>query len=305
METELPIFLNPGAGRGADAQRASLEEAFRSAGARPRIYVVPGRELQQAVRVAADGGATVIGAAGGDGTISSAANALAGTQTALLPIPLGTMNHFCMRYGLGTIEAAAHAWERGSIEPVHVGAVDGRIFVNNASVGFYPHMIRHRERLERVLPRKAAMWLSGMRVLLELPMLRMQLSGGGDRYEARTPALWVGIGRNSLRLPVPGDGDVQETVLEAVWGRADKRRGVVALSFRLLRHLKRGLEPRDAELDVVRVREFMLTASDPIDIALDGEPFRLATPLHFTIRENALRVVVLVAPASQVYTATR
>jgi diacylglycerol kinase family enzyme len=199
---------------------------------------------------------------------------------------------------VSSVEAAAHAWELRSIKTIHVGAVDRFIFVNNASVGFYPHLIRHREKMERVLPRMAAMWLAGIRVLVELPMLRMQVHTGDQQHEIRTPALWVGIGRNSLRMPLPGDGEVEETVLEAVWGRADKRRRVVALSVRLARHIKRGLEPKDRDLDVLRLREFTLKATQPIDIALDGEPFRLLTPLRFQIRENGLRVVVLVAPAT-------
>jgi diacylglycerol kinase family enzyme len=297
VETDLPIFLNPRAGRGAVAEQPALERAFTAVGARPIIRIVAGNELQDAVREAVAAGAAIIGAAGGDGTISSAATAIAGTQSALLPVPLGTLNHFAMRYGVSSVDASAHAWERKSIEQIHIGEVGNLIFVNNASVGFYPHLIRHREKLERVLPRMAAMWLAGFRVLAELPMLRMQVDTGEAHHAIRTPALWVGIGRNSLRLPVPGDADVEEVVLEAVWGRADKRRRVVALSFRLARHIKRGLEPRDRDLDVLRMREFTLTASDPIDIALDGEPFRLETPLRFAIRENGLRVLVLVAPA--------
>lgn len=297
VETDLPIFLNPDAGRGAATEQAALERAFESVGARPLVRVLPGSELPAAVRAAVAAGVPVVGAAGGDGTVSSVANVLAGTGTALLPIPLGTLNHFAVRYGIPSVAAAAHAWQLDSVRAVHVGEINDRIFLNNASVGFYPHMVRHREKLERVLPRMAAMWLAGMRVLLELPMLRMVVDTGSEHHEARTPALWVGIGRNSLRLPLPGDGDVEEAVLEAVWGRADKRRRVVALSFRLLGHLKKGLEPRDDELDVVRARDFILTAGDPIDIALDGEPFRLETPLRFKIRENGLRVIVLVAHA--------
>ena len=296
VDTDFPIFLNPGAGRGGAAERAALEETFASVGARPSVHVVPGRELQGAVRRAMADGATLIGAAGGDGTISGVANVIAGTNAVLLPVPFGTRNHFAIRYGIPTVAAAAQAWRQGSIRDVHVGSINEQVFINNASVGFYPHMVRHRETLERVLPRPAAMWIAGLRVLVELPMLRMAVKAADEHHEIRTPALWVGIGRNSLRLPLPGDAEVEEAVLEAVWGRADKRRRVVALSFRLLRHLKRGLEPRDKELDVVRARELTLTATHSIDIALDGEPFRLRTPLRFAIRNNALRVIVLVAP---------
>jgi len=296
VATELPIFLNPGAGRGAAAEADELREAFRAAGADPTIEVLDG-DPKERIRAAVAAGAQVIGVAGGDGTISAAANALAGTASALLPIPFGTLNHFSKRYGIPTLAAAVHAWQRASIEAVHVGSVNDRIFVNNASCGFYPHMVRHREHLERVLPRLPAMWIAGFRVLIEMPMLRLHVQTESARHDVRTPALWVGIGRNSLRLPMPGDAEVEEVVLEAVWGRAHSRRGVIALSFRLLAHLKKGLEPRDQALDVVRTKSFVLHSERPIDMALDGEPHRLDTPLRFKILENALRVVVLVAPA--------
>lgn len=296
VATQLPIFLNPGAGRGAAAEQDALREAFLAVGADPVIHILDGNARER-IAAAVAAGAPIIGAAGGDGTISTAAGVLAGTGSALLPIPLGTLNHFSKRYGLPTLEAAVHAWERASIKTVHVGSVNDRIFVNNASCGFYPHMVRHREWLERALPRLPAMWLAGLRVLIEMPMLRLNVETTGERREVRTPALWVGIGRNSLRLPLPGDAEVSEIALEAVWGRAQTRLGIIALSFRLLAHLKKGLEPRDEALDVMRTRNFVLRSARPIDVALDGEPFRLETPLRFEIREAALRVVVLVAPA--------
>src|SRR5688572_14980624 len=136
VETDLPIFLNPRAGRGAVAEQPALERAFTAVGANPIVRVLPGNELRNAMREAVAAGAPIIGAAGGDGTISSAASAIAGSQSALLPIPLGTLNHFAMRYGVSSIDAAAHAWERKSIQQIHVGEVGDLIFVNNASVGF-------------------------------------------------------------------------------------------------------------------------------------------------------------------------
>lgn len=254
--------------------------------------------MEGAISTAIRDGAEVIGAAGGDGTISGAANVVVDTATTLLPIPLGTLNHFSSRYGIPSIEAAAQAWAKAQPVQIHVGAVNERVFINNASGGFYPHMVRHRERMERALPRRAAMWLAGMRVLLEFPMMKLDLVINGESKQVRTPALWVGIGRNSLRLPVPGDAEIQGNTLEIVFGRAETRRSVLGLSFRLILHLKRGLEPRARNLEVLHSPEFSLNAQHALDIAMDGEPLRLRGPLHFAIRENALRILPLIAPGS-------
>ena len=298
MNDRLKVFLNPGAGKGAEAERENLERAFGVVGARIDLTVGAGPQLERQIRESANSD-SIIGAAGGDGTISTAANALVGTNAALLPIPLGTLNHFSNRYGIPTIEAAAEAWQRREQHRVHVGEVNGRIFVNNASAGFYPHLVRHRERIESLLPRMPAMWLAGMRVLIELPVMKIELDIGGTLTPMRTPAMWVGIGRNSLRLPVPGDAEVEGDVLELVAARTETRRSVVALALRLMTHLKRGIEPHAENLEVARAQAFSVSAPHSIDIALDGEPHRMRGPLEFKLREQALGVVCLVGSSIQ------
>ena len=275
-----------------------MREAFRAAGVEIDLRIMKPAEIEKAIRAEAEAGAELIGAAGGDGTLSAAANALTGTASALLPIPLGTLNHFSNRYAIGSIEAAVHAYERRHITQVHVGALNERIFVNNASCGFYPHVVRHRDNIERVLPRVPSMLLAGIRVLVAWPMMKLKLEIGGMQKQLRTPALWVGIGRNSLRLPVPGDAEVEGNVLEIVAGRADSRRHIVRLAVRLLWHLRRGLEPQGRDLVVEHASAFTLNAPHPIDVALDGEAFRMRGPLKFALRPNALRVVCLVASGS-------
>src|SRR5688500_197590 len=83
VTTRLPIFLNPGAGRGAAAEADALRAAFVAAGAEPDIHILEGDPAPPS-REAVAAGSPVIGVAGGDGTISTAANALAGSQSALL-----------------------------------------------------------------------------------------------------------------------------------------------------------------------------------------------------------------------------
>jgi len=283
--------MNPAAGMHDNTQHEAVQSVFRSAGARSYIDIVTGSGLEDSVRQAVMGGAQVIGVAGGDGTISSAANALVRTQAAMLPIPLGTRNHFATRYGISDLDSAAQAWRAKTVNAVHVGAVNDRVFVNNASCGFYPKAVRYRERLESLMPRTPAIWLAGLRVLLELPLLHVQIAVGDEVRQLRTPALWVGIGRNSLKLPANGDAGGAEAVLEAISGRADTRSAIVKTALRLVRHVKRGITLQDDRLDVVHTREFTLAARKAIDVALDGEPFRLQPPLEFAVLENALRVM--------------
>jgi diacylglycerol kinase family enzyme len=296
VNQSFPIFVNPRAGRGGEAERESLLRAFNAVGAQPSIEVVTAAELDQRVRAAAANGCELIGIAGGDGTLSTAANALIRTSSILLPVPLGTRNHFSQRYGIPTVEAAALAWQRSQPVAIHVGTVNQRAFINNASCGLYPHVVRHRERLEQLIPRTPAMMLAAARTLLELPTMKLELEIGEQHQLVRTPALWVGIGKNSLRMPMPGDAEVEGFVLEAAYGRSQTRLGLLRLAWRMISHMKRGIQPRDSKLEIMRAQRFKVSSPRAIDIALDGEPLTMRSPLEFALAESCLRVLPIVAP---------
>ena len=139
----IPAFVNPGAGNADE-----VDAALRKAGCYDVIEVAPDR-LTQAVEAAIAKGAKRVAAVGGDGTISSAAAAVARTDVELIVIPAGTFNHFARDNGIPTDldEACALANSR-QIKYVDVAWVNGRLFLNTSSVGVYANFVRVRERLE-------------------------------------------------------------------------------------------------------------------------------------------------------------
>ena len=298
MDVErLPIILNPASGRGAARETEALRQAFAAVGTHAEIQVVEGPRVKDVLLGIAAARTPAVGVAGGDGTLSSAASALHGSGTALLPIPLGTFNHFSQRYGIPTIEAAAHAWKRQHAHDVPVGFMNDVAFINNASCGFYPHLVRHRAHIERVLPRKAAAWVAGWIILAKMPLMRLELEAHGRHHELRTPALWVGLGKNSLRLPTPGDAIREGDVLEIVTPTTQSRIAIVTLMFRTMMKLKRGAgTPQDKSLDVLHAACFTLNSPHRIHVGLDGEPLRVRPPVHFRYEREGLKVLCLVAP---------
>jgi diacylglycerol kinase family enzyme len=294
----LPIILNPNAGRGAERETDALRDAFAAVGTTAEIHVVSGPQVRERVRALVQEGEPVVGIAGGDGTISSAACELALQRTSLLPVPLGTLNHFAQRYGVPTVEAAVHAWEKQRAHALPVGLMNDIAFINNASCGFYPHMVRRRDRLERVMPRSVANWVAGWMVMAQLPLMHLELSTGDHKRHFKTPALWVGIGKNSLRLPQPGDVVREGDVLEIVTPTAQRRTALISLMMRTMVKLKRGAEtPEDRALDVLHAAEFTLKSPHRIDVGIDGEPHRVRPPLSFRYERDGLKVLCLVAPS--------
>lgn len=294
----LPIILNPTAGRGAEREADALRDAFAAVHTDAEIEVVAGDDVKERVAALAREGEPVVAVAGGDGTLSSATCALAMQRTALLPIPLGTLNHFAQRYGVPTVEAAVHAWEKRRSHPVPIGFMNDIAFINNVSCGFYPHMVRRRDRLERVIPRSVANWVAGWMVMAQLPLMHLELSMGNERRHFRTPALWVGIGKNSLRLPLPGDVVREGDVLEIVTPTTQRRTQLIGLMMRTMVKLKRGFEtPEDRALDVLHAAQFTLQSPHRIDVGIDGEPHRVRSPLSFRYEREGLKVLCLVAPS--------
>ncbi|MBC7945562.1 MAG: sphingosine kinase [Burkholderiales bacterium] len=126
------------------------------------------------------------------GTVGAA---LAGTGAALGVLPLGTLNHFAKDLGIPLeLEAAAGNLLSGQIVRVDVGEVNGRVFLNNSSLGLYPRVIRQREITREQLgwgKWPAFVWAS-LVMPRRYPLLEVCLRVRGTRMRRRTPFIFVG-----------------------------------------------------------------------------------------------------------------
>src|SRR5205085_4914339 len=138
-----------------EEHRARISRAFSAHGARVQI-VTPDRDNDiRAItrRAIADGVETIV-AAGGDGTINAVAAEVADSGRTLGVLPLGTLNHFAKDLGIPLdLERAVQVITRGRVAPVDVAEVNGRVFVNNSSLGIYPHIVSMRRHQQERLAR--------------------------------------------------------------------------------------------------------------------------------------------------------
>jgi diacylglycerol kinase family enzyme len=184
--------------RSNNAERLSdrVAELFREHGARAETVVVDrGSELVPIARRYAERGYRTIVAAGGDGTVSSVASALVGTQAALGILPLGTLNHFAKDVGIPLdLDAAVETIISGKEWLVDIGEVNGRIFINNSSIGLYPAIVQARSAHQRL---GASKWFAFARalytVMRRMPHFHASMHADG-KYDSsdRTPFIFVG-----------------------------------------------------------------------------------------------------------------
>ena len=136
------LFFNPRSG-GGKAERFSLADEARARGIEP-IELKPGDDLETLVRGAIDRGADALAMAGGDGSQAIVAALAAERGLPYACVPAGTRNHFALDLGVDRddVVGALDAFVDGGERTVDLAEVNGRVFVNNVSLGLYAEAVQ-------------------------------------------------------------------------------------------------------------------------------------------------------------------
>jgi YegS/Rv2252/BmrU family lipid kinase len=295
---KVSVIVNPVSGRGANHARAVRRAAMAEAYLRARgadVHVVITERPQHAHGLAAlalAGGADVVAAWGGDGTMNEVASALAGSPAALGLIPGGSGNGLARDLGIPLVAAAAlDVLVDGHDRRIDGGVLDGRPFFNVAGIGL-------DARIAGAFQTQGDRGLLGYvvrttRAIFTATGTRCTISSGGTRRE--TDALIVAFansrqyGNNLLIAPEArlDDGAIDIVVIpnrSLPW---------------LLRHIPRLLAGRIHRVPgvaLLRSAEALVEAAAPVAYHVDGEPHLGGTRIRLEIRPGTLRVRVPVHP---------
>lgn len=225
--------------------------------------------------------------------MSAVASALVGTPIPLAVLPLGTLNHFARDLGIPQDPlAAVRIALGGKTRAVDVGEVNGRIFVNNASIGLYPAIVRRREKQQRRLGRGKwhAMFWAIHTVLRGHPFLDLTLSLDGVEQRRRTPLVFVGNNTYQMEGFMIGLRERLDDGTLSVY--VSHRRGRVGLLLLALRALF-GRLMQAHDFDAASVSEIRIESRHTrLLVATDGEVDAFDLPLVFRVRPHALQVLV-------------
>ena len=271
------LIFNPKSG-GGKAERFSLATEARARGIEP-IELTRGQDLEQIVRDAVARGADGLAMAGGDGSQAIVASIAAELDLPYACVPAGTRNHFALDLGVDRddVVGALDAFVNGRERQVDLGDVNGRVFVNNVSLGVYA------EAVQRSGYRDAK-----LRTLLDTVPDVLGSSGSGldlswtgpDGHEHHSGAVIL-VSNNRYRLgravgsgtrPAIDDGLVGIAIVGAQTGRGEGGRAPQ-------RPVRQWSAPT-----------FEVRADRPVPAGIDGEAVRLEPPLRFSIRSLVLRV---------------
>jgi diacylglycerol kinase family enzyme len=266
--------VNPRSG-GGKADRTGLAERARERGV--EVVMLGGdRPLEELVEDAVAGGADALGMAGGDGSLATVAAAASRQDLPFVCVPAGTRNHFARDVGVdprdvvGSLDGFGDAVERR----IDTADVNGRLFLNNVSLGIYGDAIRqagYRDAKLRTLLETVDEVLGPGGVADEMQLVDDQgqeysdlaivlVSNNPYGFESGQPTL---AGR-----PVLDGGEL----------------GVLVVDARP--------KPPNPPGRVWASRALQIRASGPLHVGIDGESVELQPPLSFRVRPRSLRVRV-------------
>lgn len=293
LSARICVIANPGSGGNARDSEA-IEGAMRRFGPSAELREWdPESDLGALVDTAIAEGFDIFVAAGGDGTVMALAMALTGKPAKLAVLPLGTFNYFARGLGLPEDpEAAADAILGGHTRRISVGAVNGQVFLNNASVGIYPAILVERETTySRFGRHRLAAYWSVLKTFIRFQRpARMQITADGERRDLRSPLLFVARSAYQLeQFGLSGRDAISADKFAVFVAHGQTRAALFRLAWRLVR---KRLEPgRDVEVFSAREMQVDLPGQRRL-VAFDGEKSHMKMPLDFSIRVDALGIVV-------------
>lgn len=291
------LFLNSSSGQrtaGQELAAAATEAGFDV------IELTKDVEAGAMIRERLSRGQRVFVAAGGDGTVNTVLQPLVQHPDAVLAvIPMGTYNHFARDLGIPLDwKEALEVAISGVPRAVDTGRINDRFFVNNASIGLYPDLVRRREEKGRDYPRWKARMYAIYATLRKYRHVTLAIESAHHHEVVRTHVFMVSNNSYDLsRIGIEaGRSTLEEGRLSVYWLPHLSR-------IKLMRFVARYLAGRVRETPGFRsfrtARMKVQSSREIIRVGLDGEVVTFPTPLTITSVPQSLSVLVPLHPVNR------
>ncbi len=272
------LFYNPRSG-GGKAERFQLAEEARARDIEP-VELGRDDDLETLVRNAVARGADALAMAGGDGSQAVVASIAAELDLPYACIPAGTRNHFALDLGVDRqdVVGALDAFVDGGERRVDLAEVNGRVFVNNVSLGLYAEAVQRSEYRDA----KLRTLLDAMPDSLGPDAATSDLVWRGPEGAERSSGVAMLVSNNTYRL-VAAIGSGTRPRLDA------GKLGIAVLEA----PPEKGASARERARPPMQQwssPEFEVQSAGPVPAGIDGEAAKLDPPLRFRMLPGALRV---------------
>jgi diacylglycerol kinase family enzyme len=271
---------------GGKAERFRLADECEKRGIEP-VVLRPGDDLLELAECAIDRGADVIGMAGGDGSQALVATVASRRGIPHVCVPAGTRNHFALDLGLdrGDVVGALDAFADGVDRRIDLASVNGRVFVNNASLGLYAKVVQSPEYRDAKLSTAATM----LPDLLGPDARPLDLRYRGPDADYPTAHLIL-VSNDPYQLDRIGGMGRRERLDGGVLGILAARIADAAQARRFVALQAAGQIRRFPGWQEWSARRFEVGSGGPVEIGIDGEAMLMEPPLVFESLPGALTV---------------
>ena len=297
MPTTFRVLLNERSGS-AEGKAEAIVERLRGHGFACEITKLrAGSDVAGLAKRLAAMPETVVVAAGGDGTVNAVAAATAGKGLPMGVLPAGTLNHFARDLGLPLeIDEAVDVLAKQQVSRVDAAEVNGRVFVNNSSLGFYPAMVTERERMKKVgLNKWLSLTLATLRAYVRFRRVVVRVNVGGVERKCITPFVFIGNNEYALSGTQLGTREhIDRGTLYLYLAPGLTRWGALRLTIAALE----GKVKEMPNFEQICVPEFTVDVRKKTTrVSLDGEVVKLRGALRYRSLPGAL--AVLTDPAKE------
>lgn len=295
---QLPLFVNPTAGRGRAGKRLPrIVELLRAAGVEPLVSESAGvGDLESRVRHAVDGGAARVIVVGGDGSIHEVVNGLLPSDSgaAFGVIPCGTGNDFAKAAGLpldwetATQLLADRIVNNAAPRILDAGWMNGRYFANGAGIGFDAKVTRIARMYRWPIGDLVYLFaiFRAMRGGIATPSLTVKGGafefGGPVTLASISNGPWIGGMFHIAPMARNDDGKLELLIVDPV-----SRRRIASLLPKLLQ----GKHMSEPELRHASVSQVSIHCDEELPSHLDGEIQPLARHFDVDVLPDALHLL--------------
>lgn len=285
------VVINPAAGQ-PEPILHELNQVFGDAGVEWSVSVTRGAgDAARQSRRAAERGASIVAAYGGDGTVMEVVNGILDSGSHLGILPGGTGNVLSIELGIpqDTRQAArVLASPESRATPIDVGRCGERHFLLRVGIGYDAKRVKLTGRELRDRYGRLAYFIAALKAIPESKPVEYRLTIDGKAIRSAGFSCLV---ENAGSIGIPGltlapDVDLQDGILDVFIPRD--------LDFQTLASISSSIAGGEANPDRFRHwrgREISIRADPAQPAVCDGEPCG-QTPVEIQVRPKALPVIV-------------
>jgi YegS/Rv2252/BmrU family lipid kinase len=291
MSRKVHVVINPGSGQPKPVLH-TLNRVFRAAQVDWDISLThQSGDAERFARQAAEAGADVVAAFGGDGTVMEVARGLFGTQVPLAILPGGTANLMSVELGIpkGLEEAAAIAADPESpVRQIDAGRLGETYFLLRVGMGFPAHKVKHADRRMKDRWGLLAYSLAAVKAIKVTQKAHYRLTLDGQQFEVDTPACQVyNAGNMGVASATPARNiDVSDGLLDVLALRETALKTITTRGTEFTRNA-----PIEELFDHWQARLIHIEADPPQLVQVDGE-MAGHTPVSIEVIPQILPVLV-------------